>query len=183
MNMRELLTVADLVTPETWERLKKYGRPSRVGDKVPPRDLYELTFGKLIQAQEIAKKNDIKGLCTLLLDMTEEEYNTAPANEVMAFAYWAAAQLEAIGKLFASLSVKPTPEQIKAGVHKLTSDLFGTLDWYCLRMGITDHAEAERMPWVRFYKCMKRDNERAEYEQRLRKVYEQQTKQLQRRKR
>lgn len=177
MIMRDLYKIADLVTPETWSRLKRFGRPNKVGQYTPPQDLYGLSFGDLIQAQEVAKANNIKALCSLLLGMSEEECDKADAAEVMAFAYWASAQLETIGRLFSKISVKPTPEQVKAGVSQLQFGLFGTLDWYCLRMGITDHGEAERVPWIRLYKCMKMDNDRAEYEQRLRKVYEQQSKQ------
>jgi hypothetical protein len=112
-----------------------------------------------------------------LLGFNEAQYERADAGEVMAFAYWVAKELEAIGKLFQSLNVKPTPEQIKAGIKELDFGLFGTLDWFCLRMGITHHDEAEDIPWVRFYECMKNDNKRAKYEQNLRKIYEQQSKQ------
>lgn len=183
MTIKQLTKYADLVTPGTWARLKSHGRPDRVGVKVPPLDLYGLTFGELIQAQEVARTNDIKGLCCLLLTMTDSEYEDAPAGEVMAFAYWAATELEKIGKLFADLNVKPTAEQIQAGIGSLDFGLFGTLDWFCLRMGITNHAEAENIPWIRFYKCMKMDNEKAEYERKLNKIYERKMQQRQQRRR
>ena len=177
MNMIELQRVADLVTSETWARLKAHGRPSSVGGVEPPQDLFGLTFGELIKAQRIAEQNDVKAMCELLLGFSEAQYERADAGEVMAFAYWVAKELEAIGKLFQSLNVKPTPEQIKAGIKELDFGLFGTLDWFCLRMGITHHDKAEDIPWVRFYECMKNDNKRAKYEQNLRKIYEQQSKQ------
>lgn len=174
MRYEDLTKFADIVTADTWKRLRKFGLPAKVGEREPLQDLYELTFGELIQAQELAKANDITGLCVLLLGMTAEEVNKADGAEVMSFVYWASRELEKIGKLFADLNVEPTAEQQQAGIKQLNHGLFGTLDWYCLRMGITDHAVAEAMPWVRFYKCMKIDNENAKYERRLRKVYEQQ---------
>lgn len=177
MTMNELYAVADVVKPSTWADIKAYGRPQRVGKYTPPQDLYGLTYAELIEAQDIAKANDIQGLCRLLLGMSGKEYGEADAAEVLALAYWAASELEAIAKLFASLKVKPTAEQKKAGIDKLDFGLFGTLDWYCLRMGITDHSEAERVPWVRVYKCMQKDNELANFNEQLRKVYEQQSKQ------
>lgn len=177
MTMRELAKYADLVTPKTWERLRKYGRPYKVGSVETPKDLYGISFGELIQAEKCARDNDIKGLCTLLLGIEEDAYDKASAGEVMAFAYWASSQLEYIAGLFSSIKSKPTPQQKKAGIEKLRFGLFGTLDWFCLRMGITDHAEAERVPWVRFYECMKNDNERAMYEQRLRNIYEKESRQ------
>ncbi len=180
MTYEELTRYADIVTADTWKRLRMFGRPAKVAGREPMRDLYELSFGELIQSQEMAKANDITGLCVLLLGMTVEEVNKADGAEVMSFVYWASRELEKIGKLFADLNVEPTSEQQQAGIKQLNHGLFGTLDWYCRRMGITDHAEAEAMPWVRFYKCMKIDNENFRYEQRLRKVYEQQRQQRRR---
>lgn len=179
MNIAEFGKVADLVTRESWERMKNYGRPDKIGKVTPPKDLYGLTFGQLIEAQTLAKDNNVEDLCCLLLGINRKQYNNSPAGEMMAFAYWVARELENIAKMFAKLSVKPTAEQMKAGCEKLQFGLFGTLDWYCLRMGITNHDDAESTKWVRIYQCMKNDKQRAEYEQNLRKIYEQQQKQQQ----
>lgn len=181
MTMNDLYIVADIVDKTTWDALKAYGRPRKVGRYTPPEDLYNLTYADLIEAQEIAKSNDIQGLCRLILGMSGKEYGEADAAEVMAFGYWVASELESIGKLFASLKVKPTSEQQRAGIDKLDFGLFGTLDWYCLRMGITDHTEAEKVPWIRIYKCMQKDNELTNFNDRLRKIYELQSKQKQQR--
>lgn len=182
MKMKDFIKHADLVTQDTWERLRCYGRPSKVDGIDTPKDLYGLTFGDLIQAQEAVRANDVQGLCYLLLGLTAEQYGEADAGEVMAFAYWVAKELERIGKMFTDLNVKPTPEQIKAGIEKLDFGLFGTLDWYCLRMGLTDHAEVEQVPWVRVYKCMEKDSKTAIYERKLQQIYEQQTRQKRTRK-
>ena len=48
--------------------------------------------------------------------------------------------------------------------------LFGLLDYYAQRMGITDHEEVERVPWIRVYKCLDMDAERTRFERRLRNI-------------
>lgn len=174
--MGELANVADLVTMGTWVALRHAGRPEHIGNIVPPQDLYSLTFGELKNIEDMAIDNDMAGVCCLLLGITPEEYNEAPANEMMAFTYWVARELESIGKMFASMTPKYTPEQLKAGAGNINHGLFGTLDWYCRRMGITDHTIPEAVPWVRIYKCMKIDYDNSEYERKLMKVYEQERK-------
>ena len=37
-------------------------------------------------------------------------------------------------------------------------------------MGITDHEEVERVPWIRVYKCLDMDAERTRFERRLRNI-------------
>ena len=179
MRYIELLQFADLVTSDSWSRLRKYGRPDKVGNTHTPADLYGLTFGELVQAQKHAQENDIKGLISVLLGMSDTDIKNSDASEVMAFAYWSSRELERIGQLFVGLNAEPTPEQLKAGIKNLNHGLFGTLDWYCRRMGITDHSEAENVPWVRIYKCMKIDSDNNKFETKLRQVYEQQRKQQQ----
>lgn len=173
MTMGELANVADLVTKGTWVMLRRYGRPNSVGDKVPPEDLNGLTFGELKELQDMASSNDMAGVCKLLLGTDAREFNALPAAETMAFLYWVSEEVVRIAKLFSALTPKYSPEQLKAGVDKLNHGLFGTLDWYCKRMGITDHSIPESVPWVRIYKCMEIDYKNAEYEKRLMKVYEQ----------
>ncbi len=182
MKMKQFTQFADLVTNGTWQRLKHYGRPTKVGGLITPEDLYGLTFGDLIELQDMAKANDIKGICANLLGMTEAQYEEAPAGEVMAFAYWVARELEKIGRLFAGIKNETTAEERQAGIEKLPRDIFCTLDWWCLRMGITDHGDAERTPWIRIYKALQKDNEISKYQERLRKIYEQKDRQQRRRK-
>ena len=45
------------------------------------------------------------------------------------------------------------------------------IDWYALRMGITDHEEVMRVPWMRVYQCLSMDNQKQEFEKRLSEVY------------
>lgn len=48
--------------------------------------------------------------------------------------------------------------------------LFGMLDWYAVRMGISDHDQVLKTPWLRIYKCMEMDNKRSVYERNLQKL-------------
>jgi len=45
-------------------------------------------------------------------------------------------------------------------VDKLSFGLFGLVDYYATRMGITDHEQVESVPWVRVYKCLDMDAEK-----------------------
>lgn len=80
-------------------------------------------------------------------------------------------ELDRINKLFASIKVAHSPEEIAAGVENLNFGTFGVIDWYAKRMGITNQDEVYSVAWIRIYTCMKNDNEKAEYEQRLNKQY------------
>ena len=62
---------------------------------------------------------------------------------------------------------KPTAKEKQAGVEKLQFGLFGILDWYAKRMGITDHDDVLTVPWLRIYKCMDMDNKVEQYQRRL----------------
>ena len=80
--------------------------------------------------------------------------------------------MQRINKLFASTSVPPTAEEQQAGADSLNFGPFGLLDYYALRMGITDHEAVEYVPWVRVYKCLDMDAMKMRYERRLRKILE-----------
>ena len=79
-------------------------------------------------------------------------------------------EAEKVGKLFEKIRYEPTADEVRAGIKKLDFGTFGTLDWWCRRMGITDHAEGEKTPWVRIYKCLEMDNKIAKYERKLRET-------------
>ena len=64
----------------------------------------------------------------------------------------------------------PTAEEIRAGINKMNFGVFGMIDWYARRMGITDHEEVMSVPWVRVYKCLDMDSQTNEYHKRLTKI-------------
>ena len=91
---------------------------------------------------------------------------------VLGFSSWVTKEVERITKLFETTSVAPTPEEKRAGVDQLSFGLFGLVDYYATRMGITDHEQVESVPWIRVYKCLDMDAEKIRYERRLRKIYQ-----------
>lgn len=172
MTIRDFLTiesVADADAVQAW--LEKLPKPATVGRVKTPATLNDLSMGELMQLQGIRTGKDFIIIpCRVLLGMDERMVMNTDASELFGFAYWVAREVERINKLFASASVPPTPEEKKAGYDRLNFGLFGLVDYYALRMGITDHEAVERVPWVRVYKCMDMDARRMVIERRLRKI-------------
>ena len=157
---------------EVAERMKSLGKPEYVGGKKVPDSLNDITMGQLAELHNLATVYDcVYNPCGVLFGMNTKEVSDCKASEVLALAAWVAKEVERISKLFASTSVPPTPEERQAGVDELSFGIFGLMDYYALRMGITDHAEVERVPWVRVYKCMEMDAAKIRYERRLRDIY------------
>lgn len=161
---------------EVDEQLKSLPRPYVMMGKAVPENLNEITLGELIMLQQTMTNapNDyerIKGCALIILhkDITED----ITAEHFFGFGMWVVRELQRISKLFESLKSIPSEEERQAGIERLNFGFFGTLDWYCRRMGITDHSDAEKVPWVRVYKCMEIDSKTNEYERRLRKIYAQ----------
>ena len=141
MTIREFLTIESVADAGAVQAwLEKLPKPATVGRVKTPATLNDLSMGELMQLQGIRTGK------------------------------WVAREVERINKLFASASVPPTPEEKKAGYDRLNFGLFGLVDYYALRMGITDHEAVERVPWVRVYKCMDMDARRMVVERRLRKI-------------
>ena len=154
-------------------QFERLGKPMFVGDKAIMSDLNELTFGQIVKLQEIQKMNEIFIVPPqVILDMSVDEVMNTSATEVVRFAAWVAREMVRINKLFASTNRKPTEKERRAGIERLTFGTFGTVDYYAQRMGIKDHEEVMSVPWMRVYKCLQIDSEKAKYEQRLRKLYE-----------
>ena len=99
-----------------------------------------------------------------------KELEKEPCEDVIGFSNFVANELRKIADLFASCRTDLSPEQEQAGFGNLNFGMFGVLDWYCKRMGITDHAEVEKVPWVRVYKCMDMDAQTRRCEQRLSEI-------------
>lgn len=154
--------------------VKALSRPSMVGGNEVPEDLNGLTLGQLLQLQEMSNERDTFFVpCRVLFGMDDGETADCRAVEVVKLASWVAREVERIGKLFESTNTEPTAQQVRAGVHRLNFGIFGLIDWYARRMGIADHGEVEKVPWVRVYKCMQMDAETEAYNRRLNEVYRQ----------
>lgn len=174
MKIKEFLILAEVAsnTDEVLEKMKSLGKPEYVGGRKVPGDLNDITMGQLAELQSLSTVYDcVYNPCGVLFGMNTKEVSRQDAREVLALATWVAKEIERITKLFASTSVPPTPEERQAGVDELSFGMFGLMDYYAQRMGITDHTEVERVPWVRVYKCMEMDAAKIRYERRLREIY------------
>lgn len=161
---------------EVDKQVERLPRPSRLCGVIVPENLNDISLGKLIMMQQIminapSDYDRINGCASILLDVNVGRDTSAEV--FFGFGLFIARELQRISTLFDRIKLKPTEEEIQAGIEQLNFGFFGTLDWYCRRMGITDHAEAEKVPWARVYKCMEIDSKTTAYERRLRKIYAQ----------
>ena len=90
----------------------------------------------------------------------------------MRFVGWVVESVKKINDMFDRIKIKPSSEQQRAGIEDLNFGIFGLVDWYAKRMGITDHEDVMSVTWVRVYKCLEMDNKTSEFQKRLIKVYE-----------
>lgn len=135
----------------------------------------DLTFGKLRELQEQIRttKDIFHKPFEILLNIPPEEYKEMKAVDCIRFVLHVKSSLEEITKLFDSIQSKPTEEEIKAGINKLSGGFFATADWYARRMGITNHDDVDNVKWGIIYLAKKKDSEEYQFQERYRKVIEQ----------
>ena len=109
--------------------------------------------------------------CHILFKVDDADIMNANVFDVFGFSTMVCKETERITKLFNSINNIHSPEETQAGIDKLQFGVFGMLDWYAKRMGITDHNEVNNIAWVRIFQCMKNDSEEAAFQKRLQKVY------------
>lgn len=160
------------VQNELLERLKKQPRPSALCGREVPKDLNQLTYGTLDDLRSATSEDDPAGACAkVLLGIEPSDLLLEDVNDVFGFANFITAELTRINKVFKSIKVSYSKEEIAAGVEKLDFGSFGVLDWYARRMGITNQNEVREVAWVRIYQCLRNDAIKNEYERRLAKQY------------
>ena len=144
MTVKEFLILSNVASnaAELLDQIGKLPKPDFVAGVRVPETLNDLTIGQLMELQSIRNGID----CIMV-----------PCRVVLGLS---------IDKIV------PTPEERRAGVDKLSFGLFGLVDYYATRMGITDHEQVESVPWVRVYKCLDMDAEKIRYERRLREIYQ-----------
>lgn len=145
-------------------------RPNYLCGREVPKDLSHITMGMLMRLQHIDKAQAYEQAPMIVMDISLDELDKEPCEDVIGFSNFVAKELAKIADLFASCKTELTPEQEQAGFGQLNFGMFGILDWYCKRMGITDHSEVEKVPWVRIYKCMDMDAQTRRCEQRLNEI-------------
>ena len=178
----KVLMLESILTEESQQLLLKLPKPRTLLGKDVPADLNGITIGQLSELHEAidygalltVKSENMRTIVTesarILLGVAPLKVLRSRADHTIGFAVWVMRELERIAKMWKAISVPPSAEAVQAGVEQLTSDTFSTIDWFALRMGIADHDAVMSVPWVRIWRCMKDDNERGQFEKRLREV-------------
>lgn len=153
--------------------LKQAKRPAFVCGKEVPADLNTITYGQLDDFSRISQTEEDPAVkvFSILLGLEAPQVYEMNVFDVFGMLNFVRDELERINALFSSIKVTHTSEEIAAGVEDLNFGTFGVIDWYAKRMGITNQDDVYNVAWIRIYTCMKNDNEKAEYEQRLNKQY------------
>lgn len=171
--MDKSTTFAYWVTVAQFSRFKmqRFSRPAFVGNTPTPENLDDLTIGQLIQLSDLKGTNEsLYQVTEIVLGLDRATINNSRAVDVVRFVGWIFGEVQKINKLFSKEDVKPTQREKQAGIDTLRFGLFGMLDWYAIRMGISDHDTVLQVPWMRIYKCMDMDNKKRAYEIRLQKI-------------
>lgn len=173
MTVKEFFILSDVASnqEDVKAQLESLPKPLFVCGVRTPDTLNDLLFGVLAMLQGISTPEEfIMVPCRELLKLTDDQVMGAKAEDILGFCMWTGKEVERINKLFASTSVKPTQEEIQAGIESLQFDTFNLMDNYATRMRITNHEDVERVPWVRIHRCMKIDSQRAQFQRRLQKI-------------
>lgn len=157
---------------ELLQDLRKAECPKFLSRKEVPQNLNTVNYGLLDDLRSVASKQDpIAETINLILGISYEDIYKQNVYDVFGFANFVKKEIELINKLFSSLKVNYSSQEIAAGVKDLDFGSFGIIDWYARRMGITNQNEVREVAWIRIYNCMKNDTEQNNYERRLRKQY------------
>ena len=162
-----------VVAAHTSFKVGKYSRPAHVGGQPTPENLNQLTIGQLIDLSKLGDTNEsLYTIVETIMGLERTDIDNARAVDVVRFVGWVYSEVEKINKIFerANDTIKPSQQEKKAGIETLQFGLFGMLDWYAVRMGISDHDKVLQTPWLRIYKCMDMDNKRRAFEIRLQKI-------------
>lgn len=171
MKIRRFLNIVNIITPESAEAIKAAKKPARLCGKDTPNTINDITMGQLLQLQDIKTMEDVLFVpAFVLLGIEKEEILKAEVGSVFGFSNWVAREVTRISKLFESTNVPPTSDEVMAGAKQMKFGAFGIIDSYARRMGITNHEEVESVPWVRVYKCMDIDAQKARFDRRLRNI-------------
>lgn len=159
MTYKDFMVVMQVSTnaDEVMERARKLPLPSKMCGKDVPKDLNGISIGQLIAIQNCKADDVMVQAPCVVLGVKDVQVMHEHADKVLAFDFMVASELERIAKIFETINIPPTELQKKAGYDKLNFGPFAILDNFALRMGITNHEEAERVPWIRVFKCMQMD--------------------------
>lgn len=168
--MRQMLAIERALTPESRAALEALPKPDKVCGLRTPRNLNDLTIGDLFNLQVNDASVLVERIARVILKVNPRRCYNARADKMLGLVFWVGRELERIAGLFENISNKPTTDEIKAGINDLDFGPFGVLDWYAHRQGYQDQNDAADVAWVRIRECMRIDNERVAFEQRLRDI-------------
>lgn len=176
LSLKGFILIADYLTPGYIDHLQESSRPAFLCGRPCPKDLDGLQFGQLLRLQSISSLNDLLTIpASVVLGVEGAELMKAPVADAFGFSVWCAKEVEKIGKLFKEATGTPTPEERQAGIDQLNFGMFGMIDWYALRMGITNHEDVLSVSWLKVYQCLTIDTQKREFERRLRQVFSHKT--------
>lgn len=164
-----------LITQESEDRLQEAPRPDRLCGKAIPQDLNDLTMGQLADIMSLKQGDEIEAV-RVVAGIDPKDLDREQAVKVIGLINFIQSELHRIADLFKQLKPNYTKEERQAGVEDLDFGIFGTIDWYAQRMGITDHDEVLKVPWLHIWQCSKIDKEHHEYQQRYQETLYQNSK-------
>lgn len=175
----KVLMLESILTEESQQTLLNLPKPRTLLGKELPENLNGITLGQLYDLQSAVATEDMRTIVTesarILLGVAPLKVLRSRADHTIGFAVWVLRELERIAKMWSAISPKPSAEAVQAGIDKLDFGNFGTVDWYAQRMGISDHDVVMQLPWVRIFECMRIDNERGAFQERLREIMQKQS--------
>ena len=158
-----------LITLESEQQLNEAPRPAKLCGKAIPESLNDLTMGQLTDIMSLEKGKEIEAV-RIIADIDTKALDREPAVAVVGLINFIQSELHRIADLFKQLKPHYTKEERQAGVEDLDFGIFGTIDWYAQRMGITNHDDVLRVPWLHIWQCSLIDKERHEYQERYQKA-------------
>ena len=158
-----------LIESPTEEQLAQLPKPERFCGRYMPDDLNGLTMGQLAEIISCDKDDMVKTLC-IITGATMDEIIKEPYERVVGLLNFATAEIRRIGDMFKQLDNGYTKEELEAGVEDLNFGIFGTIDWYARRMGITDHDAVMKIRWIRIWQCAMNDGMKLKYERKYNEI-------------
>lgn len=150
------------------ELLAGLPKPRQMFGRYLPDDLNSMKMGTLVEIMEC--RDEMKLLCTIY-NVTRSEIMTSEARSVIGLIRWTSEQIKSITALFGALEREYTAEELMAGAETMKGDIFTTIDWYARRMGITNHDDVLRVPWITIWRCARDDGQKEEYKHRLNQIH------------
>lgn len=157
------------ITKESEDQLKEAPRPDTLCGKAMPKTLNSLTMGQLVDILSVKDGDGVK-VIEIITGLQPKDLDREAAESVVGFVNFIQSELKRISRMFKDLKPHYTPEERQAGIEDLDFGIFGTIDWYAKRMGITNHDDVLLVPWLHIYQCSSIDKENHEYQQRYMKV-------------